>query len=91
MNRNSGLTKLLKKNRQLFWDVGENDLYHLSQEAITERFMAFGNMSDIHKLEKVISKPNLLKIFDKLISKKRINLEPETLNFFNLYLHKNVS
>lgn len=88
---NNKLTKLVKTNRQLFWDIGENSILMLNNEAIVERLMGYGDMSDIHTLEKAISTYELQKIFDRLKKKKRVNLEPETINFFNIYLSRNVS
>lgn len=83
---NKKLISLVKKNRQLFWDIGQKDLSQLNEEAIVERFMAYGDMQDIHDLKKILSGSTLNEVFKRLREKKRVNLEPETINFFDLYL-----
>lgn len=56
---------LISKNQQLFWDINDTDLSFLNNEAIIERLMAYGDMDDIHELEKIFTPKKLQKVFKK--------------------------
>ncbi|MBD3280993.1 hypothetical protein GF389_05780 [Candidatus Dojkabacteria bacterium] len=87
----SKFTNLIQNNKGLFWDIAEKDYSTLDEEAVIERFMAFGDMQDIHELEATISGRNLWSAFKKIRNKSRVNLQPETINFFDIYLSRYAS
>ncbi|MBN1331329.1 hypothetical protein JW978_00380 [Candidatus Dojkabacteria bacterium] len=82
------LEQLIKKNREIFWDVPSGSLNQLSQEAIFERILEFGNIESFEELTEA-TKGNTAQIFNRLINKKRVNLSPRIINFMNTYLEYN--
>lgn len=87
----SKLLELVLKNKALFWDISETDYSSLDEEAIIERLMAYGDMQDIHSLESILSGERLWNTYRRIRSKERVNLEPETINFFDIYLSRYAS
>jgi hypothetical protein len=84
------LKEYVIKRRTLFWDIEESKLSFLSQEAVVERILAYGDLSDFRGLIDLLGRGNLKTIYKKICSKRRVNLRPETINYFNLYFKINV-
>lgn len=87
----SKLLDLVQSNISLFWDIDPKSLDQLSDDAILERFLMYGCMSDIRKIVEIWGMDKCAEIFNRLISKKRINLRSATVNFFKLYFEPNAS
>lgn len=77
--------KLLKENKELFWDVV--DINKLDDIAISERFLKYWNWKNIIDLQKIYWKRDFKKFYLEIRDKKRTNLSEKTINFFNLYLN----
>jgi hypothetical protein len=76
------LQGLVKKNKELFWDVW--DISKMDNMVIEERFIKYGNWENIKSINKILweeAKINYIKIRDK----KKSDLSKKTINFFNLY------
>jgi len=80
------LNNFIKKRPYLIWHT--KDYGNLSQEAIVEAVLNYGNFNDFKKVLKIIGIKKTAKIFKKEADKKRTNLRPEVKNYFKLYFKK---
>ena len=81
------LKYFIKKRRYLVWYVKKPE--NLSQEAIVEAVLNYGNWDDVKKLFSILGIKKVAKIFKKQITRrKRINYRPEIKHYFNLYFKK---
>lgn len=75
----------VRERKELFWDVSEKALDLLSEDAIVERVLSFGDWSDCKKLEKILGIKREQEIFLRRSSRDRTNFRPETISFFTDY------
>lgn len=83
------LGNFIKKRRYLVWYV--KDPEKLSQEAIVEAVLNYGDWEDVKKLFSILGIKKVAKIFFKQTRRKRINYDPKIMNYFNLYFKKYAS
>jgi hypothetical protein len=62
----------------------------LSEEAVVERVLEYGDWKDVQKLFEIKSKPEIAKLFYKTTQKARSNYSPQIEHFFKLYFQKHV-
>ncbi len=74
------------KKPYLAWFV--KDKKRLSQESTMEQIFNYGNWQDYTKAEKELGIKKVKAIFEDLKNRKRTNLRPKTVNYFNLYFTK---
>lgn len=86
---NQKIKRFIKEKKYLFWWIKEEDIENISIELLTEAILSYGNESDIKKLFNLIGIERVAKIFKMQISRKRINYQPRTVNFFRLYFNRN--
>jgi hypothetical protein len=85
------LKEFIKKNSDLFWWIPENKKTDLSNEAVVEAIMNYGNEEQVRELFDILGEKSISKIFKNSIKKSsRSNFFPEVQNFFNLYFTKYV-
>ncbi len=72
--------RLKQQFKYLFWDT---DISSLSTQAIIERVLAYGTWQDIKKLLKILPRPELKRYYLKIRNKKRTNLSPRTIAFWD--------
>ena len=75
------------KNKKIFWDVPKEDIKKLSDVALVERILNYGNMDQFRNIIK--DRESFTKIYSEIKNKKRSNLSPLTTNYVDLYLRKN--
>jgi len=80
------LRDFVKKRRYLFWST--ENFEHLSQEAIVEGVLNYGDFDDVKKLIAILGIKKISRIFGKQIKRKRNNYRPEIINYFSLYFKK---
>lgn len=80
------LNKFIKKRPYLIWYT--KNYNNLSQEAIIEAVLNYGNFDDFKKILKILGIKKTARIFKKEANKKRSNLRPEVKNYFKLYFKK---
>lgn len=80
--------KFLKKKSFLWWGV--KDVKKISNEAMLEGVLNYGDWCDVLEVFNILGREKAAKIFFKQIQNKRVNYQPETLNYFKLYFKKNV-
>lgn len=80
------LKEFIKKRHYLIWYTKNYD--NLSEEAIVEAVLNYGNFNDFKKLIKILGIRRTAVIFKKGISKRRCNYRPEIKNYFRLYFDK---
>lgn len=78
--------ELIKKRRHLLWSTKNYD--KLSEKSIVESILNYGNWEDYLSLEKILGVGRISKVFKKLKSKKRVNLRPQTINYFSKYFDR---
>lgn len=78
--------QLIKDQPWLIWYTKNYD--SLDAEAITEAILSFGDWPDFLALKRIFGLEQLQLIFNKMISKKRVNLRPATINLFKLYFQR---
>lgn len=76
----------IKKKPYLIWYA--NDLGQLSEEAIVESVLNYGDFDDVKKIISILKIKKVARIFHKQLKKKRINYEPKIINYFKLYFNK---
>jgi hypothetical protein len=77
---------MINVKRYLFWST--KNVQNLSEQALTEGILNYGNWDDFKALEKEFGTVRLKSIFQSLINKRRVNLRPQTVNFFKNYFEK---
>jgi hypothetical protein len=75
-----------KKRPHLFWHI--SDLSGLSEEAIIEAVLNYGNFSDVKKMINILGIKQAANLFYRQAKRKRCNLRPEVKNYFKLYFDK---
>jgi hypothetical protein len=80
------LMRFVKSRERLFWDVG--DLKGLSEAAILERILNYGDFEDCKELLKIIGMTKAAEIFRKNSQATRSNYLPAIKNYFTLYFEK---
>ena len=82
------LKDFIKKRRDLVWYVKSPE--NLSQEAIVEAVLNYGDFDDVKKLFSILGIKRVAGIFKKQTRRKRINYDPKIAHYFNLYFKKYV-
>jgi len=82
------INKIVEEKPYLFWYI--DDKKNLSNEAIVEAILNYGDWQDVKDLFKNLGIKETASIFKKGISGKRSNYRPEIKNYFSLYFKKYV-
>lgn len=77
------LRQFIKNKPYLVWSTKNYD--NLSEKAIIESILNYGNWDDYLFLENTLGIYKLNTVFNNLISQKRVNLRPQTINYFSNY------
>lgn len=80
------LAKLFQKKPYLAWYI--SDRKNLSDESKLEHILNYGNWDDFLKAEEELGLKRINAMFKKITGKKRVNLRPQTVNYFSKYLGK---
>jgi len=80
------LQNFIKKRPYLVWHTRDFD--QLSQEAIVEAVLNYGDMNDVRKLISILGIQETARIFREQTNRARINYRPEVVNYFRLYFQK---
>ena len=85
------IQSFIKKRPHLVWYV--SDLGGLSEEAIVEATLNYGDWEDFQNMVKVLGLTKTAKIFREKSKPSKIgrqNYEPKVINYFTLYFNKYV-
>ena len=82
----SPLKIIIEKKPYLTWYIKNKS--HLSNESMLEHVLNFGSWEDFQEIERGLGLKKVNTIFDKIASKKRVNLRPQTINYFKKYFQK---
>lgn len=77
---------LFKKKPYLTWYVSNPT--NLSEMGMLEHILNYGTWDDYLSTEKGLGIKKVNILFQSIKNKKRVNLRPQTLNYFNNYLTK---
>jgi hypothetical protein len=88
LNQLTQARQLIKDNPGLIWYTKNYD--DLDAAAITEAILSFGDWKEVQALRRIFGWQELKNIFLDLTNKRRVNLRPETVHFFNLYFQRHV-
>lgn len=80
------INDFIKKRSYLVWYT--NNYEHLSQEAIVESVLNYGDWDDVQEMISILGIKKTAAIFRKQIQQRRVNYRPEIRNYFNLYFKK---
>lgn len=83
------LKHLARQQKQLFWDIAESSVDQLSNEAIVERIINYGDLNAFRSLVLHTNKDYLNSIVESERHKLRQNYRPKALNFLENYLKHN--
>ncbi|MDD2565488.1 MAG: hypothetical protein PHZ26_02740 [Candidatus Gracilibacteria bacterium] len=78
------LKEYLETRKSIFWYI--KDINSLSDEAILEGIIKYGDWIDLKEIFKIFGKEEFKKIYDNLLNKKRTNLEKIEINFIDLFI-----
>lgn len=79
----------VRKRKHLFWSTKNYD--GLSNEAIVEAILNYGNMDDVRDLIALLGIQEVARIFRQKSQKSKMgrqNYRPEIINYFNLFFNK---
>ncbi|MDO8512386.1 MAG: hypothetical protein Q7S57_03875 [bacterium] len=76
----------VRKRKHLFWSTKNYD--GLSNGAIIEGVLNYGDMDDVRELFKLIGIKEVAKIFREQTNRPRVNYDPKIINYFSLYFKK---
>ena len=82
----NNIHEFIKKRPHLVWYV--RDLNVLSDGAIVEAVLNYGNWDDVKELIRIIGVKKTADIFNRQIRQKRVNYDAKILNYFKLYFSK---
>lgn len=88
----SPVTKLqqwITQNPLLVWST--DNYQNLSAECIVENTLNYGSWQNILEIQALLGIDQFHQYFKHLSNQKRVNLKPQTLNYFNLYFQRYVS
>ena len=80
------LTELFKQKPYLAWYVADRE--KLSEKSILEHILNYGTWEDYQMAESALGLKRIKSLFNELLSGKRVNLKPQTKNYFTNYLRK---
>lgn len=80
------LKRFIKKRPYLVWYT--KNLDQLSEEAIVEAVLNYGDFDDVKKMIKILNIKKAAKIFNRQLKQKRCNYSPQVANYFKLYFKK---
>ena len=70
----------------LVWSTKNYD--GLSPEFIVESILNYGDWNDFLFIKDLFGVKNLNEIFEKILKKRRVNLRPQTINYFKIFFNK---
>lgn len=77
------LQEFIKNKPYLIWYTKNYD--NLSEKAIVESILNYGNWEDYLYLENILGIKEVGAIFNEISKQKRVNLRPQTVNYFSNY------
>ncbi len=80
----SKLLSQAKINPDIFWDMDKNSINKLSEEALLEKLLIYGDFNQLKNITK--DRKQFSKVYYRIRDKKRCNLQPRTVNFIDLFL-----
>lgn len=80
------IKEFIKKRPYLIWHVKDYD--SLSEDAIIEAVLNYGNWKDFQKLIKILGLKKTAEIFRRQTGGSRTNYDKKTKNYFGLYFDK---
>ena len=80
------LRKIIERKPYLVWYI--KDKKKLSDISILEHIFSYGNWEDVMAAEKILGIPKMKSLFLEMCNKKRVNLKPRTVNYFQNYFAK---
>jgi hypothetical protein len=83
--------ELIQKYGNLFWFVPEKDKANLSNDAIVETILNYGDLEAVRLLIKLFGFKVVSEIFFRQIGHKRVNYYPQVSNFFTHYFNRHAS
>ncbi len=86
----SQLYHLVQTHRPLFWSVGEENLENLSESAIVEAILNFGDLESVKQLFTILGTQKVADIFYLQQSGSRNNYYPQVSYFFDKYFKRHV-
>jgi|GEM_PF-333549 hypothetical protein len=78
--------KMIKQKPYLVWYV--KDYNQLSVNSILEAILGYGEWDDVLRIIQLWGKKKVRLVYRQITGKDRVNLRPETINYFNLYFNK---
>ncbi len=80
------LKEFVKKRKHLWWST--KNYNQLSQEAIVEAVLNYGDWDDVQELIKILGIKTVADIFYRQAEQRRSNYDPKIKNYFKLYFDK---
>ncbi len=76
----------LKLRPYLVWSTKNYE--DLSPEFIVESILNYGDWNDFLFIKELFGIKNLSQIFEKISKRRRVNLRPQTVNYFKMFFSK---
>ena len=78
--------KYVQSKPYLIW--GSTNYTDLSPQSIVENVLNYGNWDDFLYIKETLGTQETNKLFEEITYKKRVNLRPQTVNYFTKYFKK---
>ncbi|HNU76418.1 MAG TPA: hypothetical protein PKL88_01725 [bacterium] len=76
----------LKLKPYLVWSTKNYEVF--SPELIVESILNYGDWNDFLFIKDLFGIKNLSQIFENISKKRRVNLRPQTINYFKMFFSK---
>ena len=76
----------LKLKPYLVWSTKNYEVF--SPELIVESILNYGDWNDFLFIKELFGIKNLSQIFENISKKRRVNLRPQTINYFKMFFSK---
>jgi len=78
--------EMVKRKPYLVWYSKNHD--DLSVQSIVEAVLNYGDWDDVLEIKEILGVKGMQAVFKEIKSKRRVNLRPQTINFFDNYFEK---
>jgi hypothetical protein len=82
----SNIRSFIKKRPYLIWYT--RDFQHLSEAAILEAVLNYGDFDDVRKIIALLGKKKAAHIFQKQAGRRRTNYDPKIAHYFKMYFKR---
>lgn len=90
--RTADMIAFLQEQRDIFWHHRKDRLHELSDDAIVEQVLNYGDYEAVKKLLAIWGTEHVAEVFNRNTAQgRRVNYFPEVRHFFDTYFQRHAS